>query len=219
MTRAHLKKLHLGILCLGAIVLVYTFSAYFIVQAGSGTLYSVTDPQLESARNEFTVGIVFGGGLRNGKPLPLLEERLDTSKKLLDAGYVKKLILSGDNRTEDYNEPIAMYNYLVAKGVNPDVLQLDQAGRSTYETCERAKKIFHLSKAILVSEATHLPRASYLCKSFAVDTIGVKSEGKTAQGLYKSQRWREILARDKALFNVYFIGEKTVLGEPIDLGL
>jgi vancomycin permeability regulator SanA len=189
------------------------------VHFGAGRLYTLSDPALETASENIQVAIVFGGGARNGKPLPLLAERLDTAKSILDRGYVDKLILSGDNRTLDYNEPIAMYDYLVSKGVSPDALQLDQAGRSTYETCERAKKIFNLTKAILVSEATHLPRATYLCKSFGVDAIGVISEGRTATGLYSSQRWREIFARDKALFNVYFIGERTVLGDPIDLQL
>lgn len=219
MTLTHAKHLHLLLVGLFCAILTYTLFAYTLVHFGAGKLYTLSDPSLETASEKIDVAIVFGGGVRNGKPLPLLAERLDTAKIILDRGYVKKLILSGDNRTLDYNEPIAMYDYLVSKGASPDALQLDQAGRSTYETCERARKIFNLAKAVLVSEATHLPRATYLCKSFGIDVIGVKSEGRTAAGLYSSQRWREIFARDKALFNVYFIGEQTVLGEPIDLQL
>ena len=219
MTVAHLHQLkkYLLIGLLG--IILYTIVAYLAISIGAGNLYALSDPALKNASVSYEVAIVFGGGLNNGKPLPLLAERLDTAKSLLDRGYIRKIILSGDNRTEEYNEPIAMYSYLIEQGVNAETLQLDQAGRSTYETCERARKIFNLTKAILVSEATHLPRATYLCKSFGVEAIGVKSEGRTASSLYSSQKWREIFARNKALFNVYLIGEQTVLGPSIDLKL
>ncbi len=197
----------------------YTVGMYNLVQKGASKQYSLSSEDLRQAASEYDVAIVFGGGLNDGKPLPLLAERLETAKKLIDDGLVRKVILSGDNRTLDYNEPIAMYNYLIEKGVAPSFLQLDQAGRSTYETCERAAKIFNLKRAILVSETTHLTRASYLCQHFGIETIGVKSEGATATALYASQSWREILARNKAVFNIYIRGEQTVLGEPIDLQL
>lgn len=200
-------------------VVCYTIGAYNLVQQGASKQYSLSNENLRLAARDYDVAIVFGGGVYEGEPLPLLAERLETAKKLIDEGLVRKVILSGDNRTLDYNEPIAMYNYLIEKDVAPSFLQLDQAGRSTYETCERAAKIFNLERAILVSETTHLTRASYLCQHFGVETIGVKSEGATATALYASQSWREVLARNKAVFNVYIRGEQTILGEAIDLQL
>ena len=130
---------------------------------------------------------------------------------------MSKILLSGDNRFLDYNEPAVMYNYMLSQGLSSSVLQVDFAGRSTYETCERAVKIFGLSEAILVSESTHLPRAIYLCKHFGLESHGFASDGKDTSGLQLGQRWREILARNKALFNTYIIGEKTILGDPINI--
>ncbi len=164
------------------------------------------------------VAIVFGGGIENGKPKPLLKDRLDTGAKLLEQGKVRKLLVSGDNRFVNYNEPQVMKSYLIhEKHIDASKIQLDNAGRSTYETCERAKKIFGLNTAVLVSESTHLPRAIYTCRTFGITAIGVSSDGQAAAGLRVGQRFREVLARTKATLNSYVIGEKTILGEKISL--
>lgn len=168
--------------------------------------------------NDFRVAIVLGGGILSGQPRPLLQDRLDVAAKLLQEGRVDKLLLSGDNRQVDYNEPQAMRDYLVNnKHITAKQLQLDNAGRSTYETCERAKKVFGLDKALLISESTHLPRAIYLCRSFNLEAYGYPSDDQSLAGLKLGQRWREVLARTKAGINVHFIGERTVLGDKIRL--
>lgn len=174
---------------------------------------------IESALPEpSTVAVVLGGGIEEGRPRPLLKDRLDTAAWLLDTGKVRKLLVSGDNRHVSYNEPQVMFNYLVnEKHIEPEDIQLDNAGRSTYETCERARRIFSLDKVVLVSESTHLPRAIYLCRSFGVEAYGYKSDGQASAGLRVGQRWREVMARTKATFNIYVIGERTVLGDKIEL--
>lgn len=191
-----------------ALILISLISYVYI---GRFNRYIVTEP------DSFEVAVVLGGGIRNGRPLPLLRDRLDKAKQLLDDGIVNKLLLSGDNRFENYNEPAAMYQYLLSAGVNESQLQTDYAGRSTYETCERAHRIFGLKKALFVSEDTHLPRVLYLCRHFGIEAYGVKSNGTAASGLLIGQRWREVLARNKAIINVYIVGENTVLGDPIEL--
>ena len=198
------------------ILLVFVVSSY--VHIGGYGRYTTADrsalkSQLDDDR---PVGIVLGGGIKDGKPKPLLKGRLDTSAELLKSGLVRKLIVSGDNRFVHYNEPQVMKNYLVReKGIDPDKIQLDNAGRSTYETCERAQKIFELKKTVLISESTHLPRAVYLCRSFGVEAYGFSSDGEATNGLRIGQRWREVVARAKANINIYLIGEQTVLGDKI----
>ena len=180
-------------------------------------MYYPDNPELASIGKTIKIGIVFGGGIHNKEPLPLLRDRLMTAKNLLQNGTIEKLVLSGDNRFLDYNEPQVMYEFLVDQGVDPQKLQVDYGGRSTYETCERAVKVFNVHEAILISESTHLPRAIYLCEHFGIKAYGAISDGESSSGLKIGQRWREILARNKAVFNVYFIGEKTILGDPIQL--
>jgi vancomycin permeability regulator SanA len=162
------------------------------------------------------VGIVFGAGITpEGRPYKELQARLDDAADSLERGQISKLILSGDNRFLNYNEPEAMKLYLTdTRGIDEKSLQVDYAGRSTYETCERANKIFSVNKAILFSANSHLPRAIYTCRSFGIESYGI---GNTLEASNANRR--EPLARVKALFNIYVYGEKTILGEKIDLGL
>jgi SanA protein len=88
------------------------------------------------------VAIVFGAGLtRSGEPTPVLRDRVQTAADLYFAGKVEKLLMSGDNRTLDYNEPGAMRDYAIGLGVPEEDIILDYAGRRTYDTCYRARHI------------------------------------------------------------------------------
>jgi SanA protein len=120
------------------------------------------------------VAIVFGAGLyRNGTPMPVLADRVDTAVGLYKDGIVQKLILSGDNRFPEYNEPESMRQLAIKLGVPDSALVLDYAGRSTYDSCYRARFVFGVKKAILVTQEFHLPRAVYLCGQMGIDAFGV----------------------------------------------
>lgn len=203
-----------------SLLVAYTAASYLVIQRTSQHIYSLAEIRSQNKMSNVNVGVIFGGGVSEDRPLPLVKDRLDTAAELLRQNIIKKLIISGDNRTLEYNEPQVMFEYLTKeKNINSDMLQVDFAGRSTYETCERAKKIFGVDQALLITESTHLPRALYLCRHFGITAYGVKSDGQASAGLQVGQRWREILARDKAIFNTYIYGERTILGEPIDLEL
>jgi vancomycin permeability regulator SanA len=155
------------------------------------------------------VGLVLGAGItKNGKPFKELQARLDVAAKAIQNGQVDKLLLSGDNRFKGYDEPTAMKDYLVkVKHIPANKLQADFAGRSTYESCDRAHRVFGLSETIIYSAPTHLPRAIWLCRHLGVEAYGVSSKVDANNG----QR-RELQANVKAIFNIYFHGENTVLG-------
>jgi SanA protein len=160
------------------------------------------------------VGLVLGAGVaKNGKPFKELEARLDSAATALQAGQVQRLLVSGDNRFDDYNEPQAMKDYLVeVKHIPANLIQPDYAGRSTYESCERAAKIFDLKQTIIFSAGSHLPRAIFLCRHFGIQAYGISS-GVEANNSGR----REPLARVKAIYNVYVNGEPTVFGPKISL--
>jgi len=126
------------------------------------------------------IAIVFGAGLwRNGSPTPVLADRVTAAANLYFTGKVEKLLMSGDNRFVDYNEPEAMRKLALSLGVPNDAIVLDYAGRRTYDTCYRAKAIFKVDQAILVTQAFHMPRAIYLCNRLGVDSLGVESDLRT----------------------------------------
>jgi SanA protein len=173
---------------------------------------------LENAPAE-RVAVVFGAGLqRDGSASAVLWDRVATAAALYQRGKVSKLLLSGDNRFLNYNEPQAMYDVAVQLGVPAEALVLDYAGRSTYDTCYRAHAIFGLERAVLVTQAFHLPRALYLC-----DALGMQSEGVVADRRTYLPRtelfWnvREIFATAAAWWDVNVARPLPVLGDPIPI--
>ncbi|HEY3312769.1 MAG TPA: ElyC/SanA/YdcF family protein [Anaerolineales bacterium] len=125
------------------------------------------------------VGIVFGAGLwRDGSPTPILQDRVETGARLYFAGKVEKLLMTGDNSYVEYNEPEAMRQYALKLGVPDSVIVLDYAGRRTYDSCYRAKEIFRVREAILITQRFHLARALFLCNALGLDGVGVEANNR-----------------------------------------
>jgi SanA protein len=123
------------------------------------------------------VAIVFGAGLtRDGYPTPILRDRVETAVALYFKGKAEKLLMSGDNRFVNYDEPTAMKEYAMQLGVPQDAIVLDYAGRRTYDTCYRAKEIFGVKSAILVTQRFHLSRALFLCNALGLPATGVEAD-------------------------------------------
>jgi vancomycin permeability regulator SanA len=119
------------------------------------------------------VAIVFGAGLQtNGEPSPLLAHRLDAAIALYKRGKVQTLLMSGDNRSRNYDEPGAMRRYAVARGVPADRITLDRYGLRTYDSAYRARNVFGVTRAVLVTQRYHMARALYLANMLGIDADG-----------------------------------------------
>lgn len=162
------------------------------------------------------VAVVYGAGLqRDGWPTPVLRDRVATAADLYFAGKVEKLLMSGDNRTSSYNEPGAMKAYALSLGVPESAIVLDYAGRRTYDTCYRAKTIFGLENALLVTQAFHLPRALLTCNALGLPAFGVSADRRAySSGPYRYWKLREIPATMVAMWEVYVSRPRPVLGQP-----
>ncbi|GAA2801905.1 SanA/YdcF family protein [Streptomyces showdoensis] len=119
------------------------------------------------------VGVVFGAGLWKGRPTPYLAHRLDAAAELYRTGKVRVLLVTGDNSRTEYDEPSAMRTYLAARGVPDDKVVSDYAGFDTWDSCVRAKKIFGVDRAVLVTQDFHIKRAVALCGAAGVESYGV----------------------------------------------
>jgi SanA protein len=163
------------------------------------------------------VAIVFGARvLRDGSPSPALKDRVATAADLYFAGKVEKLLMSGDNRFVDYNEPQGMKDYAMSLGVPEDAIVLDYAGRRTYDTCYRARDIFEVHDAILVTSDYHQSRAIYICDALGVKAVGVPAERRFALSR-RYLAWmqvREFPAALLALWDMHVSRPLPVLGEP-----
>jgi len=175
---------------------------------------AIYEPAATPARG---VAIVFGAAVYgNGRLSPVLRDRVDTAVRLYQMGVVDKILMSGDNQFDDYNEPGAMVAYAVEQGVPAADVQPDFAGRRTYDTCYRARHVFQVKTAVLVTQNFHLPRALFTCRALGIDAVGARADLRP----YRGARWyevRETAATLVALWDVVNREPPPVLGEPIPL--
>ena len=191
---------------------------FFILGTVPRTLTRLfADSRLYNPENSPTerIAIVFGAGLyRDGSPTPVLRDRVATAVELYREGKVEKLLMSG-NVSRGHNEPGAMRTYAIELGIPDQDIILDEQGLRTYDTCYRARDIFDLDSAILVSQAFHLPRAIYTCNILGVSAIGVNAD--LRQYRRASQTFwnlRETVATVVALWEVHFSQPQPILGNP-----
>ena len=159
------------------------------------------------------VAIVLGAAVRpSGEPSPWLRYRLDTAARLYRSGRVEAILVSGDNGQENYNEPVAMRRYLVAAGIPDEAIALDYAGFDTYDTCVRARRIFGVTRAIIVTQDFHEPRAVSVCRAAGIEASGVADTlARNNRGTWTFSWLRERVAAVKAAWDV-LSGREPLLG-------
>jgi len=151
------------------------------------------------------VALVFGAGiLRDGSLTPMLADRVDAAVALYRSKKTGKLLFSGDNSRPDYNEVGAMEKYAVERGVPQTDITLDYAGFDTYDSCYRARAIFGVRSAVLVTQRYHLPRAVYDCTKLGIDAVGVGTPdwGSYDIGTMTAYEIRETVADVKSAWDV-----------------
>jgi SanA protein len=160
--------------------------------------------------------IVFGAGVYKGLPTPMLADRVVAAVELYKAGVVDKLLVSGDNRTVDYNEPAVMRRVALEMGVPDADIVPDYAGRSTYDTCYRAKAIFGVNEAILVTQRFHLDRAVMICQGLGLQSVGFVADQRDYRNVWWNEL-RELPATLNAIAEVYITKPRPVLGEKLEI--
>ena len=210
MLKRVLKWIYKNSLSLGCIALLAVFLPRFVTGVyATNRIY----PETKSPRER--VAIIFGAGLRSdGSPTAMLRDRILTGADLYFSGRVEKLLMSGDNRFADYNEPEAMRQFALLAGVPDQAIVLDYAGRRTYDTCYRAKAIFGIKSAILVTQQFHLPRALFLCNMLGLKTVGVEASNCYWNGSPWVWDVREQFATIAAFLDLYVSSPSPVLGNP-----
>jgi SanA protein len=177
---------------------------------GWSRVYSVETAPVERA------AVVFGAGLtRSGQPTPILRDRVETAAQLYLAGKVEKLLMSGAERFGGASEPEAMRQYAVSLGVPSEAIVLDYGGSRTYDTCYRARAVFGLDTALLVSQDWHLPRALFVCNAIGLKAVGVKAANRRYwPAMLLIWNMREQFATLGALVDIYVSRPVPVLGKP-----
>ncbi|OJF84662.1 hypothetical protein NS14008_24865 [Nocardia seriolae] len=160
------------------------------------------------------VAIVFGAEVkRDGRPSDYLAARLELGRRLLEAGKVKALLLTGDNGRPSYDEPTTMRAYLIAHGVPAAKIAVDYAGFSTYESCVRAHDVFGVTSAIAVTQDFSLPRTVAMCRAAGIDATAVGDDTQVHGDVYRRNWLRDQLADTKAVYSILFRPEPTFRGK------
>lgn len=153
----------------------------------------------------------------DGKPSDMLKDRLDLGLKLYKSGKAPRIIVSGDHGTTAYDEVNMMRSYLQTKGVKREAIFMDHAGFDTYDTMYRAKNIFLVKKAIIVTQDFHLTRALYIANNLGLESYGVSSDLRKYHGITYNYA-REIASRIKAFLQVsVFHSKPKCLGKKIPI--
>lgn len=185
------KYLTIAMIVLAALALLVLLPPAGIFLETNGRVYSADDTP-----EGYEYAIVLGASVVNGRLSYMLEDRMKTAVSLYKSGKVSKLLLSGDYQSDDYNEVGAMRRYALESGIPDEDILLDYSGFSTYETVSRAKKLFGIDRAVIVTQRYHLYRALHIARSFGMDAVGADAALRGYRGQIL-RNMREILALDK----------------------
>ena len=178
------------------VLLVAGANLYVLWKGGDSTSEISAVPRTE-------VAIVPGALVqRSGKMSGMLNDRVEQAARLWKAGRVEKILVSGDHGQWVYDEPDTMRKALVNRGVTPRDVFEDHAGFDTWATMVRARSIFGVHDAVVITQGFHMPRALYLAHAAGIDATGLTAD--LHHWGYQGRRssMREVLSRVKAVADV-----------------
>ena len=193
-----------AIMVLGAILfIIYCTNA---ILSFSQYCYSDLDklPETETA-------LLLGTAKTNkwGNPNLYFLGRIEAAAKLFHAGKIKHILISGDNSRKDYDEPTAMKNSLLERGVPESAMTLDYAGFRTLDSVVRAKNVFGKAQYLVITQVQHAERAVYLARKHGIEATAFYAKEPTEfKWLVRRNRQREILARIAAWLDVNILERK-----------
>lgn len=194
---------------------IWFFAAnYTIVSNAEGKLFTeVKDCP------EVKVGLVLGTSKtsRSGRENLYFNHRIEAAAALYHAKKIAYLLVSGDNGTQQYNEPEDMRKALVEAGVPKDKIYLDHAGFRTWDSMERALKVFGQRKIVVISQRFHNERAIYLGEQLGMTVYGFNAKDVKKAGGFLTNT-REKFARMKVFWDLFWGVESRHLGPKIKIG-
>lgn len=206
--KKHFKKL----LYVSIIGLILIFGINFYVKSKTNSLIFSYENDVPT----LNVGIIFGAGINGNKPSKYLKDRLDAGIKLFESKKINKILLSGDNGNDAHDELTVMKTYCFEKGIDTTKIYIDYAGFDTYSTMYRAKNIFKIDKAILITQEYHLNRAIYIGNNLGIESIRFSAD----EGEYNNYNYvcfREYFSICKSVIDVIRNRKPHFLGTEIDI--
>lgn len=152
-----------------------------------------------------------------GRPNSYFTNRIHIAAKLYHAGKVDFIIASGDNHIKEYDEPSAMRDSLISRGVPENRIILDFAGFRTLDSVVRAKEVFGCDSLTIISQSDHCARALYIAESNGIDAVAIAAPLRAGRLVRTRLAIREWLARDKMMLDLWVGKRPHFLGEKIEI--
>lgn len=172
------------------------------------------DTNTDTIPKAYTAIVLGAGILQSGELSTILKDRVDVAATLYEEGKVDTILVTGDDGTSTHNEVNPAREYLLAEGVPSSAIYLDHAGFDTYSSMYRAKQIFKVETAIIVTQSFHLPRSVFIARSLGIDAYGVPADQHT---YHIRNNLRELLANVKAVIDLIRYRQPKYLGDTIPI--
>lgn len=204
-------------------LMIFSVHALLIVGGCYGIVWALSHKQIYHSVDDIPVryvGLVLGCVKKVGPhDNAFFNARVDAAAKLLQAGKVQFLLVSGDNDRDGQNEPQDMKDALIAKGIAADRIYCDYAGFRTLDSVARARQIFGQRDMTIISQKFHNERALYMARRFGLpDSVAFNAEDADPQWMFKMYL-REIGARFIAVLDVEVLSTKPrELGDKVNIG-
>lgn len=198
-------------------VLLFSSLQLYVVLYSMPQIFDSLD-ELDGIKKPQAILVLGAGVYASGKPTPVLKDRLDYAYQIYEH-YDRRIsiIVSGDNKTVEYNETKVMYDYLVNKGVDPIDIYKDYAGFNTYDSVYRADYIFQAKSLIICTQRFHIYRAVFIAKKHGFEAYGYPSDNKSIYNMTYNNI-RESMARIKAVLDADILKRQPkYLGDPIPI--
>lgn len=193
---------------IGSFVLLVGFvfcSNWIIISSSSKSIYS----EVSDTPDGNKVALLLGTSryTTRGTTNLYFKYRINAAVDLFKSGKIKHIIVSGDNRVENYNEPKQMQNALMTLGIPESAITLDYAGFRTLDSVVRCKKVFGQNKFIVISQNFHVERAIFIARKYDSEVIGFAAKDPPEKYSLKT-KVREVFAKTKAVIDLYIINKK-----------
>ena len=181
---------------------------------------SFAQPYISSTMDDLPaqkVGLMLGTSprLSGGRPNLYFTYRVQAATDLYEQGKIEYILVSGDNRKKEYNEPRAMRDALIKKGISEDHIILDYAGFRTFDSMIREEKVFGQDSFIVISQPFHNERAVFIARKSGIEAYGFNARDVDVAAGFKT-KLREVGARVKMILDIYVLHtEPKFLGDPV----
>jgi SanA protein len=199
-------------IAVGLVAVVLLLPNAIVLLGGRGATEEAQDaPRAQAA-------LVLGAQVKpDGTPSLMLADRITAAEELYRAGRVEKLLLSGDHSRVQYDEVGTMKRILLARGVPAEDIFTDHAGFDTWDSAQRAKRVFDVDSVVVVTQKFHMARALYDARHAGLDATGYVADKRRYGKVLAKLRVREAAARVKTLGDVVTGADPHFLGPVIPI--